>query len=182
MNCSFELRQADLGVRIGKQAGEHMVHITAVVFVGYHLVKHLIPELCHMLMGESSGIAMPQEVIEPVIFVGGFVVEHDVAVRSERRVVDVMRNRLPGYHGILVVGSIHGHLLRGLGWHVSNGKWSGHLGEITKAVGDFDPHSGVVALHGRHSPGIDAVIIGILYNADVIRAAIEAVPDIDAVG
>ncbi len=135
-------------------------------------------------MGVSSGVATPQEVIILVILIGGFVIENYISIRSERTVIDVLRNRLPGDYCVYSVTGIHGYSIRGQGRNVSNGKWTGagYLGVVAKAVGDFDPHPGIVALHGRHSPGMDAIVIGILDDSLVIGTAIQAVPEINAIG
>ena len=135
-------------------------------------------------MGISSSVATAQEVIILVILIGRFVIEHNVAIGSHGAVIDVLRNRLPGDYCIQSVTGVHGYSIRGQGRNVSNGKWTGagFLGVVAKAVGDFDPHPGIVALHGRHSPGMDAIVIGILDDVGVIGTAIQAVPQINTIG
>ncbi len=53
---------------------------------------------------------------------------------------------------------------------------------VAKAIRDLEPYLSIVALLERQFPGMDSVISGILDDAGIICAPIQAVPDIYAVG
>ena len=67
-----------------------------VILVSLNPVEHLVSELSHIVMGIAGDIATPQKCIGiSIMLVGAFIVEDDIAIRSNGAIVrwDGLRDR-----------------------------------------------------------------------------------------
>ncbi len=54
----------------------------------HHLIEHRLPEKCDIIMGIGRELGTAMIVVEIVVFIGGFIIEHKIKIRCHGAAID----------------------------------------------------------------------------------------------